>query len=295
MAEISHTDVIPQKLRDSHPCFGGCVKGAGRIHLPVSPGCNIGCRFCERKFNDTELRPGVASRTVTPREASEYIDRALELCPAINVAGIAGPGDTLASENALETFRILKKKHPHLLRCMSTNGLLLPERAYEVAELVDTLTVTVNAVDPEIQKQINGFIIYHGRKYKGAEAARILIRNQLNGIRMVSEAGVFVKVNTVLIPDINGSHIAEIAETVRACGAILYNIIPLIPQGEMKDQRKPDFMEIVKARHDAEEFLPVFSHCRHCRADAVGVPGVSEYSREVYGGMMAVGDTFSHG
>lgn len=284
-----------EELRHNHPCFGGCTEGAGRIHLPVSPGCNLGCRFCDRKVNDTEERPGVTSKVITPDEAASFIDKALELCPAIKVAGIAGPGDTLASDKAFETFRKLKTEHPELLRCMSTNGLLLNERADEVIDLVDTLTVTVNAVDPEIEEKINAFIIYHGKRYEGVEAAKILIHNQLSGIRKVASAGVTVKINTVLVPGLNDKHIKEIAETVRACGAVIYNIIPLIPQGQMKSYRAPTFMEILQARQDAEEFIPVFSHCAHCRADAVGVPGVSEFSKEVYGGRLTGTDTFSHG
>lgn len=61
----------------------------------------------------------------------------------------AGPGDTLATDYALETFRLVKEHHPELIKCMSTNGLLLYERADEIIEIgVESVTVTVNAVDP---------------------------------------------------------------------------------------------------------------------------------------------------
>ena len=43
-------------LQQSHPCFGGHKNNVGRIHLPVSPGCNIACRFCDRVINDVEER-----------------------------------------------------------------------------------------------------------------------------------------------------------------------------------------------------------------------------------------------
>ena len=46
-----------QDLQNSHPCFGGHKNNVGRIHLPVSPGCNIACRFCDRVINDVEERP----------------------------------------------------------------------------------------------------------------------------------------------------------------------------------------------------------------------------------------------
>lgn len=285
-----------EELEKNHPCFGGCKFNAGRIHLPVSPGCNIACKFCDRTINDVEQRPGVTSTIITPDEAHTFIDRAIELVPSIKVAGIAGPGDTLATDYALDTFRKISTTHPELLRCMSTNGLLLYERADELIEAgIDTLTVTVNAVDPEIEAQINDYIIYHGEKIEGVEGARILIENQLKGIKKVADAGVTVKINTVLVPGINDHHISEIARTVKELGALLYNIIPLIPQHKLKDIPRPTCELIEKAREDAEQYIKVFRHCAHCRADAVGVPGISEYSKLVYNNRLNVRNTFSHG
>lgn len=283
-------------LQKSHPCFGGQKNNVGRIHLPVSPGCNIACRFCDRVINDDENRPGVTSEIITPEKSIGYLEKALELCPEITVAGIAGPGDTLASDSALETFRLIKQKFPQLIKCMSTNGLLLYERAGEIIEVgIDSLTVTVNAVDPEIEAKLNKFIFYHGKRYEGTEAAEILIENQLKGIKKVADAGITIKINTVLVPEINGDHIEEIARTVKAAGASIYNIIPLIPQAELKKCRAPSCQEIEAARIRAGKYIDVFRHCQHCRADAVGVPGKSEYGRQIYQNRIRVKETFSHG
>ena len=285
-----------EQLQNSHPCFGKQVNHAGRIHLPVCPGCNIACRFCERSYNDTENRPGVTSQVITPEESLYVLDRALELCPAIRVAGIAGPGDTLATDYAIRTFRLVGEKYPDLLKCMSTNGLLLSERAQEIIDVgIDSLTVTVNAVDPEILAELNDYVIWHGRKYTGAEGAAILIRNQLEGIRKIADAGITVKVNSVLVPEINGEHIEEIARTVSEAGAKIYNIIPLIPQAKVKDLPAPTCMEIDLARIRAEKYIDVFRHCQHCRADAVGVPGESEFGQQIYQKRLNFKETFSHG
>ena len=286
---------IEQKVLEQHPCFGPCKKNKGRIHLPVASGCNIECKFCDRRINQNEQRPGVTSTVLEPEEAAYYIEQAIKECPEITVVGIAGPGDTLASDRALRTFRLIKDRYPELLRCMSTNGLLLDEKADEVIELVDTLTVTVNAVRPEILEQINERISYHGKVIKGLESAKILIHNQLSGIRKVSKAGTLVKVNTVLIPGINEDHIEEIAATVKAAGAMIYNIIPLIPQNEMKDRRAPTCEELYAAREKAETHINVFRHCQHCRADACGVPGVYDIGAKLYRGRLNVKETFSHG
>lgn len=283
-------------LQNSHPCFGGRKNNVGRIHLPVSPGCNIACRFCDRVIDDIEDRPGVTSKVISPHESIEVLNKALKLCPDITVAGIAGPGDTLASDYALETFRLIKEEYPELIKCMSTNGLLLYEKADEVIELgIDSLTVTVNAVDPEIEARLNKFIIYHGKKYEGIEAAEILIENQLKGIRKVSEAGITIKINTVLVPEINGNHISTIAKTVKEAGASIYNIIPLIPQAELKDTKAPVCAEIDSARTEAGKYIDVFRHCQRCRADAVGIPGKSEYGDQIYQRRISLKETFSHG
>lgn len=290
---MSHTY---KDLQNSHPCFGGQKNNAGRIHLPVSPGCNIACRFCDRAINDVEERPGVTSRLVKPEECEQILKKALEICPDIKVVGIAGPGDTLASDNALETFKIVKEKFPHLIKCMSTNGLLLNEKAEDVLRVgIDSLTVTVNAVDPVIENKLNDYIIYHGKKIEGVEGAKILIQNQLEGIRKVASAGITVKVNTVLVPEINGEHIEEIAKTVREAGASIYNIIPLIPQHELKNCRAPVCAEIDSARTRASRYIDVFRHCQHCRADAAGVPGKSEFGDRIYQKRLRAKETFSHG
>lgn len=283
-------------LQNSHPCFGGHKNNVGRIHLPVSPGCNIGCRFCDRVINDTENRPGVTSKVITPKESIEVLRKALEICPEITVAGIAGPGDTLASEYALETFRLIKEEYPQLIKCMSTNGLLLYEKADKVIEIgIDSLTVTVNAVDPEIEAKLNKYILYHGKRYDGVEGAKILIENQLKGIKKVAAAGITIKINSVLVPEINGDHIETIAKTVSEAGASIYNIIPLIPQAELSDMRAPVCSEIDAARSKASKYIDVFRHCQHCRADAVGVPGKSEYGDQIYQRRLQVKETFSHG
>lgn len=285
-------------LAKAHPCFasGGRPANTGRIHLPVSPGCNIGCKFCCPAIDDEKEAPAVTTQVLRPAEAVEVVRRSLELCPDITVVGIAGPGDTLATPWALETFSLIDKEFPFLFKCMSTNGLLLPERAQEVLEVgIDSLTVTVNAVEPSIEAQLNEYVVYHGKRLYGEEAARLLIERQLEGIRTVASAGTTVKVNTVLVPGVNDRHIEAVAKAVSAAGAKIYNIIPLIPQGGLADVSRPTCKEVDAARVAAEPYLPVFRHCQHCRADAIGIPGGRDYGQQIYLKRIAGKETFSHG
>lgn len=277
-----------QKRRDvidDHPCFSEKAHSKnGRLHLPVSPACNIQCRFCTRANNTCEDRPGVAAGLIKPEEAVDVVRRALELCPQIKVVGIAGPGDTLATRHAIDTFRLVHAAYPDLIMCLSTNGLNLPGKARELLDAgVKTVTVTVNAVRPEVLEKVVSWI----------SNGRDLIAAQLQGIRECAGTGITVKVNTVLIPGVNDTHIAEIARAVSEAGATRHNIIPLIPQNEFSHLPPPTCAEIEKARQEAGQYIEQFRHCRHCRADACGIPGVSDLSRELYQGREL--ETFSHG
>ena len=202
-----------EHLVRKHPCFSGEAHFKyGRIHLPVSPACNIQCKFCKRCFNKFENRPGVAGELLTPQKAAGVLDRALEICPDITVVGIAGPGDTLATPHALDTFELIHEKYPDLMKCMSTNGLLLKDNAERIVKAgVKTITVTVNAVNADILQKICSHIVYYGAHITGKEAAMCLLLAQLFGIKKISGLGVIVKINTVLIPGINDDHIADVA------------------------------------------------------------------------------------
>ncbi len=289
------TDGNFDHLVKKHPCFNGEAHFKyGRIHLPVSPVCNIQCKFCKRSFNKWEKRPGVTDSILTPEKALEVVDHALKLCPDITVVGIAGPGDTLATPHALDAFELIHQKYPHLIKCLSTNGLMLRENAEKIIRAgVKTVTVTVNAVHADILQNICSHIVYNGRYMTGKEAALWLLLAQLKGIKKINELGAVVKINTVLIPGVNDNHIGEIAKVTAGVGASLINIIPLIPQNEMKNYRPPNCSELNTARESAEKYLPVFRHCQQCRADACGIPGKNvDWGNLLYEHRV---ETFSHG
>lgn len=287
-------------LEGRHPCFSVTAEGHarhGRLHLPVSPGCNITCKFCKRDYSNSQAnRPGVSNCVLTPEEALKTVHRALELCPAINVVGIAGPGETLVTDYAIHTFCLIHKAYPHLLNCVSTNGLLLAEKAEQlVAAGVRTITVTVNAVDPQVLGKICPAIIYKHQRLVGEVAAQQLITNQLLGIRAAVALGATVKINNVLVPGINEGHVREVARATSAAGASLINVIPLIPQHELASVPAPTVYQLERARQDASEYLTVFSHCQRCRADACGIPGVNEFAGQLYSDDLLATTTFSHG
>ncbi len=266
------------KRIQGHPCFGGNHHKNGRMHLAVAPACNIKCGYCTRKHDcANESRPGVTSRLLTPPEALEKVREVMAspvVGPIIKVIGIAGPGDPLANEETFQTFELIREEFPHLMLCMSTNGLLLPQSIDRLHGMgLHSLTVTINAVDAQTAARIYSHIIYQGRRYNGVEGASILIANQFEGLRRAAELGMTVKVNTVLVPGINDSQIPLIAARAKELGAFVMNIMPLIPQAELAHIERPSDERMAAVRKANEGIIGQFSHCKQCRADAIGLIG----------------------
>lgn len=269
------TDDIHRKISE-HPCYDSKAQHKfGRIHLPVAPKCNIQCNYCERKFDCVnESRPGVTSEVLSPEQALEKTRVVLKEYPFIKVVAVAGPGDPLANDETFETFELVKNEFPDVTLCLSTNGLALPEKMPDIVRVgVSTLTVTLNAIDPEIGAQIVDHVVYKGKLYRGVEAASLLLENQLEGIKQAVEAGIVIKINTVLIPGINDDHIVDIARKLREMGVYIMNVMPLIAQAKFADRRAPSEKER-KAMQDAcEPYVQQMRHCRQCRSDAYGLLG----------------------
>lgn len=281
-----HNDTVREKI-EKHPCY---CKDAhdkfARIHLPVAPACNIQCNYCNRKYDcSNESRPGVTSGVLSPEQALEKVIMIKQSLENLSVIGIAGPGDALANPEAtFQTLRLMKAYDSELIPCISTNGLNLPDYIDEIAELgISHVTVTMNAVDPEIGQKIYSWIHFNGVTYKGKEAALILLERQLKGIELLTEKGILVKINTVLIPGVNDKHITEVAEKIKELGVFIHNIIPLMSKPEYGTKfakegvPEPDIRMIAKARFDCAEIMGgfdnVMQHCRQCRADAIGKLG----------------------
>ena len=262
-----------------HPCFnpGACADSA-RIHLPVAPKCNMSCNYCNRATGDcvNESRPGVSSAVLKPRQALAYLEAMTERMN-VTVAGIAGPGDPLANPEAtLETMRLVRRRFPDMLLCLSTNGLALPDYAGEIAEIgVSHVTVTCNAVDAEVSEGMYAWMRKGSRGVRGRKAAELLLARQEQGVRMLAELGVLVKINTVVVPGFNDHHVADIARVVADWGAAVINPMPMIPVAGavFGDLPEPDAGDLLLLRSRAAGHLKVMGHCRRCRADAAGLLG----------------------
>ncbi|NTW69463.1 MAG: nitrogenase cofactor biosynthesis protein NifB [Chlorobiaceae bacterium] len=263
----------------NHPCFNDASRHKfGRIHLPIAPKCNIQCNYCNRKFDCmNENRPGVTSKILSPQQAMHYLDQAMILSPNIAVVGIAGPGDPFANPNeTMETLRLVRAKYPEMLLCVATNGLDLLPYIDELAELqVSHVTITINAIDPEIGSEIYAWVRHNKKMYRDIDAARVLIGNQLEALKRLKEAGVTAKVNSIIIPGINDTHVLEVAKKVAELGADILNCMPYYSTTEtvFENIPEPSVDMVAEIQKATSEYLPQMKHCARCRADAVGIIG----------------------
>lgn len=265
-----------------HPCFNSQARhSTGRIHLPVAPQCNIQCNFCNRQYDcANESRPGVTSAVLTPAKALQYLELALQKAPFLKVVGIAGPGDPFAQPDAtLETLRLVREKYPEMLLCVATNGLNAEPYVDELARLkVSHVTVTVNAVVPEIGADVYAWARDGRAIYRGVSAAKLLIERQRGTIQALKAAGITIKINTIVVPGVNDYHVPEIAEEMRDLGVDIMNCVPLYPVVGTPFEKvpSPSAEETAHLREQVAEFVPQMSHCMRCRADAVGLLGAPQ-------------------
>ncbi|THF64592.1 nitrogenase cofactor biosynthesis protein NifB [Pseudothauera nasutitermitis] len=277
---------LPEHIRarvQDHPCYSEeAHHHFARMHVAVAPACNIQCHYCNRKYDcSNESRPGVVSELLTPEQAVRKTLAVAAAIPQMSVLGIAGPGDPLANpERTFATFRMLSEQAPDIKLCVSTNGLALPECVDELARHnIDHVTITINCVDPEIGARIYPWIFWNHRRMRGVEAARILVEQQQKGLEMLTARGILVKVNSVMIPGINDEHLKEVSKVVKAKGAFLHNVMPLIAEAEhgtyfgLTGQREPTAAELETLQEACAGDMAMMRHCRQCRADAVGMLG----------------------
>ena len=285
-AASSDVDDLPEatraRIRD-HPCYSEEAHHYfARMHVAVAPACNIQCNYCNRRYDcANESRPGVVSARLTPEEAARQVLTVASRVPQLSVLGIAGPGDGAYDwARTKATFELVRREIPDLKLCLSTNGLALPEHVDELAEMnVAHVTVTINMIDPHVGQAIYPWIFWQHRRRYGLEASQILHERQMESLDRLRERDILVKVNSVLIPGVNDDHLPIVNAAVKARGAFLHNIIPLISAPEhgtvfgLEGRPGPTPQELQAVQERCGGGAKLMRHCRQCRADAVGMLG----------------------
>ncbi len=176
----------------------------------------------------------MTSTILSPGQALYYLESVLEKNKQISVVGIAGPGDPFANEReTMETLRLVRKRFPEMILCVASNGLNVAPYVDELASLnVSHVTLTINAVDPEIGANIYAWVRNGKSVYHGQIGAKLLWERQSRAISSLKERGITIKINTIVVPGVNDHHVVEIARKVADLGANISNCVPLYPVAE---------------------------------------------------------------
>ena len=203
---------------------------------------------------------------MSPFQALQWVREVEQSGVKLKIIGVAGPGEPLYNEETFDTFALIKAQMPNVHLCVSTNGLLLEENAARLATLsVETITVTINCLRPETAEMIYRHV--GGKSTPDAYAA--FLDAQWRGLKAAVAAGLTVKINSVFVPGVNDEEIPRIAQAGAKMGAFIHNILPVIPREELIDLLPPTHAAVADLRMKCAAYLPQFSACRHCRADAV--------------------------
>jgi MoaA/NifB/PqqE/SkfB family radical SAM enzyme len=112
-----------------------------------------------------------------------------------------------------------------------------------------------------------------GVTYTGEQAASILLANQLTGLKYLAERGIVCKVNIVTLRGVNEEHIEEVVIKAKEIGATITNIMQMIPvKGSgFEDLPLVSNKDITALREKCGQHLEQMTHCKQCRADAIGM------------------------
>jgi nitrogen fixation protein NifB len=126
---------------------------------------------------------------------------------------------------------------------------------------IDYITVTINTLLPETAikihpiKDIENYII-----------------KQIEGVKMLKETNSLIKINSVFLSGINENDLIDVAKFAGQTGVFAQNIIPFYPVKDcvFKNIKSPSFNEVDIVRDQCLKYVRQLSHCKQCRADAVG-------------------------
>ena len=260
-----------------HPCFSSQRQDLwARIHLPVAKRCNVKCIFCDHQKGASchTSRPGYSAGLMSPSEAIDRTREELHKNSNLKIVAISGPGEPLYNEETFEVLERIQDLDINCKLCLSTNGVLLSEKADVLVNLgVESVSVSMSGINSEVVARIYEWAIVDGTILRDLRMAKQIYSRQLKGIQHAFQKGLIVKVNTILIPGLNTVDIQPLAEQISSAGAVLQNIVPLVPYCTSEELRSPTPEELETARIIGSEFIPQFYHCRQCRSDVVGIPG----------------------
>ncbi len=166
------------------------------MRMSITDCCNLRCRYCMPSGMVVKKLP--MEQILTYEELIEIAEAAVEC--GITKFKVTG-GEPFARKDCAEFIRMMKNVSGVEQVTITTNGVMLYENLPKLIDAgIDGINVSLDTLKPEVFRDITGFDS-HDEVMRGIEAA--------------IEAGLKLKVNTVLQKGINDSEWINIAELAR--------------------------------------------------------------------------------
>lgn len=270
-------------------CSSETMLSCARVHLPVASGVNAMLAF------GGATPSALKKHSLNPADALNALQQAMDKAKfkgnSINMVGVSGPGDPLATPEPLfELFKEIRQLYPDISLCLGTNGLGGAQHAPALAELgVTHVSLTVNMVDPEIAPKLYNWVRPGKQTIQRSQAGALLVQEQADALAAFVANGIAVTIRTVVYPGINDEHVVDIALFGAAGGASAMLLCPWLPPERCGDENAPapelpaaPAELIQRLQLAAAEHLPVIDAADVCAAPAAGL-GIETSSQQPLG------------
>ena len=214
-------------------------RGLDDLRISVIDRCNFRCTFC---------MPADQTYTFLPRRellTFEEIARLASIFVDLGVRKIRLTGGEPLLRRELECLVEMLSAIPGVEDlALTTNGFLLAEQARRLADAgLDRVTVSVESLDHQVFGRINGL---------GMPVARVL-----DGVDAAIAAGLGpVKINTVVMRDVNDHEIVNIARYFKERGCIV-RFIEFMDVGNLNEWESRDVLDAGTIMSRIGEALPL--------------------------------------
>ena len=197
------------------------------LRVSVTDRCDLRCAYCMAEKMNFLPKSDLLSLEELAATAHRFIDYGIK---KIRISG----GEPLVRRDVMELFaQIAPRLKDDLAELtLTTNATQLPKYADRLASLgVKRVNISLDSLNPETFARL---------------ARRNVLPQVLDGIQAAKEAGLKVKINTVLLPD----NLPEIPDMVRWAHAQNFDLslIEIMPMGETNADRRQQFVPMSAAK-----------------------------------------------
>ncbi|WP_310438953.1 GTP 3',8-cyclase MoaA [Sulfuricurvum sp.] len=207
------------------------------LRVSVTERCNFRCRYCmaEKPFSWVPKE-----NLLSYEELFAFIKIAID--SGITKIRLTG-GEPTTRENLDELISMIYAYAPHIDIGLTTNGFLLPAIAAKLKQAgLKRINVSLDSLDSDIARHI---------------AQKEVLEPVLRGIDAALEAGLNVKINSVILKNINEHEIVQLFEFARSHGAQIRYIEYMensFANSSVKGLKSQEILDVLKNHID---FTPI--------------------------------------